>query len=166
MAWDINHVMLVGRLTRDPELKYSGQGMAVCKIGIAVNKNKDQPDYFDVTIFNKLAEICNQYLAKGKQIAVEGRLVQNRWEYEGQKRTKVEIIANNIQFLSPQGQGGQQSPSQGSANNAGSASNANNASDSGSINQNPSGASGQGWGQSNSYGGDFSSSLEDDDIPF
>lgn len=103
---DINHVILFGRLTRDAELKYTSGGMAVCKFAIAVNRRKKQGEqwveeasFFDVVVWGKTAEALNQYLLKGKQVAVEGELHQNRWEQDGQNRSKVEINANNIQLL-------------------------------------------------------------------
>jgi len=103
---DVNHVVLIGRLTRDAELKYTNTGFAVSKISIAVNRRKKSGDtwteevsYFDVVIWGKTAESLNQYLTKGKQIAVEGELRQNRWEQDGQTRSKVEISATNIQLL-------------------------------------------------------------------
>lgn len=109
---DINHVVLIGRLTRDAELKYTSGGMAVCKFAIAVNrrrKNGDQwieeASFFDIVLFGRAGEAINQYLVKGKQVAVEGELHQNRWEQDGQSRSKVEINASNVQLLGG-GQGG------------------------------------------------------------
>ncbi len=106
MANDINVVTLVGRLTRDSELKYTNSGTAVCKFSLAVNRKKrsgdqwtDEVSYFDVVLWGKQGEALQQYLAKGKQIAVSGELRQNRWEQDGQNRSKVEVIANNIQLL-------------------------------------------------------------------
>ena len=106
MANDINHVVLVGRLTRDSELKYTNTGTAIGKFSIAVNRRKrsgdqwtDEVSYFDIVLWGKTAEALNQYLQKGKQIAVSGELRQNRWEQDGQNRSKVEIIANNVQLL-------------------------------------------------------------------
>lgn len=112
MANDINQVILVGRLTRDAELRYSSGGMAVCKFSVAVNRRKrsgeqwvDEANFFDIAYFGKAAEAVNQYLQKGKQVAVQGELRQNRWEQDGQSRSKVEIAANNVQLLG--GAGGQ-----------------------------------------------------------
>lgn len=113
MANDINQVILVGRLTRDAELRYSSGGMAVCKFSIAVNRRKrsgeqwvDEANFFDIAYFGKAAEAVNQYLQKGKQVAVQGELRQNRWEQDGQSRSKVEIAANNVQLLGGGGSGG------------------------------------------------------------
>lgn len=103
---DVNHVILIGRLTRDAEIKYTSGGMAVCKFAIAVNKKKkqgeqwvDEANFFDVVLWGKQGESLNQYLVKGKQVAVDGELHQNRWEQDGQARSKVEINANNVQLL-------------------------------------------------------------------
>lgn len=110
---DVNHVTIIGRLTRDAELKYTAGGQAVCKFSIAVNRRKksgdqwvDEASFFDVTAWGKTGEALNQYLTKGKQIAVEGELRQDRWEQDGQNRSKVEIMANNVQLLG----GGQDRP--------------------------------------------------------
>lgn len=114
---DVNHVTIIGRLTRDAELRYTPSGQAVCKFSIAVNRRKksgdqwvDEASFFDVTAWGKTGEALNQYLVKGKQIAVEGELRQNRWEQDGQNRSKVEIMANNVQLL-----GGGQDRQQSSA---------------------------------------------------
>ncbi len=103
---DINTVVIVGRLTREAELKYTNSGMGVSKFSIAVNRRKrsgdqweDEVSFFDCTMFGKRAESLNQYLNKGKQIAVNGELRQGRWEQDGQSRSKVEIIVNDIQLL-------------------------------------------------------------------
>jgi single-strand DNA-binding protein len=103
---DINNVVIVGRLTRDAELKYTNSGFAVCKFSLAVNrrrKNGDQwveeANFFDVVTWGRAAEALNQYLVKGKQVIVQGELRQNRWEQDGQPRSKVEISAINIQLL-------------------------------------------------------------------
>lgn len=103
---DVNHVILIGRLTRDAELKYTSGGMAVCKFAIAVNKRRkngeqwvDEANFFDIVLWGRAGESINQYLVKGKQVAVEGELHQNRWEQDGQSRSKVEINATNVQLL-------------------------------------------------------------------
>lgn len=104
---DINQVVLVGRLVRDCELRYTGAGTAVSKISLAVNRRVkkgtewiDEVSYFDCTLWGKQAESLSKYLMKGKQIGVNGELRQNRWEQDGQKRSKVEINIVNIQLLS------------------------------------------------------------------
>ena len=111
---DINHVVLVGRLTRDAELKYTASGQAVCKLGLAINRRRkvgeqweDEAHYFDVVVWGRQGEALSQYLQKGKQVGVEGELRQDRWQQDGQNRSRVEIVANNIQLLggTPGGQG-------------------------------------------------------------
>lgn len=103
---DVNHVVLIGHLTRDADLKYTSGGTPVSKFSIAINKRKkqgeewvDEVSFFDIVLWGKSAENLNNFLVKGKQVAVEGELHQNRWEQEGQNRSKVEIIANNVQLL-------------------------------------------------------------------
>jgi single-strand DNA-binding protein len=111
MAYDINQVFLIGRLTRDPETRYSANTV-ICKFAIANNSGKDEKDvsFFDVVTFGKTAEMCQQYLQKGKQVAVVGRLNQSRWEKEGQKRSRVEIVGLTVQFLSGGGGRGDNTP--------------------------------------------------------
>ncbi len=113
MSTDLNCVVLVGRLTRDAELTYLQSGSAVAHLSIAVNRNRKENDqwvsevnYFDVSLFGKSAENLKQYLTKGKQIAVQGALKQDRWEKDGQKFSKVQIIANNIELLGGRQDGG------------------------------------------------------------
>ncbi len=103
---DLNSVVLIGRLTRDAELTYMQNGNAVCSMGIAVNRSRKDGDqwvsevnYFDVSYFGKPAEAVKQYLTKGKQIAVQGSLRQDRWEKDGQKFSKVRIVANSVELL-------------------------------------------------------------------
>jgi single-strand DNA-binding protein len=112
---DLNHVVLVGRLTRDAELKYTANGQAVCKFSVALNRRRksgdqwvDEANFFDIVLWGKQGESLNQYLIKGKQVGVDGELRQDRWEQDGQNRSKVEIVANNIQLLGggPGGSGG------------------------------------------------------------
>jgi single-strand DNA-binding protein len=99
---DFNKVVLTGRLTRDPEIKYLTDGKPVCNLSIAVNddyKEKKRVSYLDVAIFGNQATSCEQYLSKGRWILVEGKLQQRRWEKDGNKQSKVEIIASGITFL-------------------------------------------------------------------
>jgi single-strand DNA-binding protein len=103
---DLNHVVLIGRLTRDSELKYTAGGQAVCKFSIAVNRRKkngdqwvDEPNFFDIVLWGRQGETLNQYLVKGKLVGVDGELRQDRWEQDGQNRSKVEIVATNVQLL-------------------------------------------------------------------
>jgi single-strand DNA-binding protein len=99
-----NKVVLLGNVTRNPEVRYvPGRDLAVAKFGLAVNrrqKDKDETMFIDIVAFGKLGEICGEYLTKGSPVLVEGRLSQNVWEQEGQKRSKHEIIAENIQLVS------------------------------------------------------------------
>ena len=108
MPSNINRVVLVGNLTRDPELRHTPSGTAVCKLRIAVNTRMkgqdgqwtDKPNYFDVTVWGNQGESCSQYLAKGRPVAVDGRLDWREWEaQDGTKRQAVEIIADTVQFL-------------------------------------------------------------------
>ena len=106
MAADINHVVLVGRLTRDAELKYTNSGFPVARLLIAVTvrrkRNEDwveEGNFFDAVLWGKLGEVLSQYLLKGKQIAIEGQLRQDKWEQDGQPRSKVEIVCSNIELL-------------------------------------------------------------------
>ena len=108
---DINQVVLVGRLTRDSELKYTAGGQAVCKFSIAINRRRkngdqweDEANYFDVVLWGRQGEALAQYLLKGKPVGVSGELRQDRWEQDGQKRSKVEVVASNIQLLGGGGQ--------------------------------------------------------------
>jgi len=109
---DVNHVVLIGRLTRDAELKYTSGGQAVCKFSIAVNRRKkngdqweDEANFFDIVLWGKQGESLQSYLVKGKMIGVDGELRQDRWQQDGQNRSKVEIIANYIQLLGGGGGG-------------------------------------------------------------
>lgn len=106
MANDVNHVILIGRLTRDAELKFVNSGNAVGSFSIAVNRNvkngdnwEEKANFFDIELWGKQAETLNQFLVKGKQVAVEGNLAQDRWEKDGQPHSKVKIVANNVELL-------------------------------------------------------------------
>ena len=119
---NINRVTITGNLTRDPDLRELPSGTAVCELGVAVNhRRKDQatdqwveePNYFDVVVFGAQGQNCAQYLSKGRPVAVDGRLRWSSWEDKngGGKRSKVEIVAQTVQFLGSrddnQGGGGQ-----------------------------------------------------------
>ena len=106
MANDINHVVLVGRLTRDAELRFANSGTAICHFSIANNYSRKQGDawteetnYFNCTIFGRRAEALHKYLTKGTQVAVDGSLRFSKWEQDGQTRTKVEVHVNEFQFM-------------------------------------------------------------------
>ncbi len=110
---DLNSVMIIGRLTRDAELSYLQSGTAVSKFSIAVNRSRKDGDqwiseanFFDVSLFGKSGENLKQYLTKGTQIAVQGSLRQDRWEKDGQKFSKVYIMANDVQLLGGRSEGG------------------------------------------------------------
>src|SRR3954447_18034270 len=114
MAANINRVILIGNLTRDPELRHTPSGTAVCSLRLAVNsRRKDQtgqwvekPNYFDVTVWGQQGENCAQYLAKGRPVGVDGRLEWREWDaQDGTKRQAVEIIADGVQFLGGRGEG-------------------------------------------------------------
>ncbi len=117
MGQDLNSVQLIGRLTRDVELKYLSSGTAVSKFSIAVNRRKkdgeswkDEASFFDVTLFGKLGETLGQYLLKGKQVAITGSLEQQRWEKDGQTQSKIIINAENIQLLGDKKDGQESRP--------------------------------------------------------
>lgn len=102
-----NKVILIGNLTRNPELRYTPSGTPVTSFGLAVNRRFRQADdlkeevcYIDIVVFGKQAEHCGQYLSKGNGVIVDGRLQQRRWETEdGQKRSKHEVVAQTVTFL-------------------------------------------------------------------
>jgi len=113
---DVNVVVLVGRLTRDAELRYTNSGLAVCRFSLAVNRRKRsgdsweiEPNFFDVVLWGKQGEAVQRYLEKGKQVSVSGELRQNRWEQNGQNRSRVEIIATTLQLLGGGSSSGRQS---------------------------------------------------------
>jgi single-strand DNA-binding protein len=141
MAGNINRVVLVGNLTRDPELRHTPSGTPVCSLRVAVNTRRkdesgqwvDKPNYFDVTAWGQQGENCAQYLSKGRPVAIDGRLEWREWEaQDGSKRQAVEIVADSVQFLGGRMEGEQQAAYV------------------------PAGAAGE----------DFPSSPTDDDIPF
>ena len=153
MAADLNRVTLVGRLTRDPELRHTSGGDGVCSMRLAVSSRArdengqwgDKSNYFDVTVFGRQAENAANYLGKGRRIGVDGRLSWREWTaQDGAKRQTVEVIANDIFFLDSRGEGGGASGG---------------------------GASSQGWSAPAGTDlpvntSDMSSPVSDDDIPF
>ena len=118
---DVNNVVLIGRLVRDADLKYTPSGTAVSKFTLAVNKKrkdgdkwKDEAGFFEIVFWGKLGETLNPYLKKGKQIAVAGELTQERWDQNGENRSKVVVTAAMIQLLSgTSGPGGGSEPEHG-----------------------------------------------------
>jgi single-strand DNA-binding protein len=109
-------VVITGNLTRDPELRHTGGGTAVCELRVAVNSRRkdgqtgnwvDKPNFFDVVVWGAQGENCATYLSKGRPVAIEGRLDWREWEAkEGGKRQAVQIIANTVQFLGSRDGGG------------------------------------------------------------
>jgi single-strand DNA-binding protein len=116
MAGSFNKIILVGNLTRDPEIRYVGSGAAVTKFTLAVNrrsKQQEETDYIDIVAWDKLAETCNTYLKKGMSCLVEGRLSIRSYETkEGEKRKATEVVCNTMQMLDRAGGGGR-APSNG-----------------------------------------------------
>jgi single-strand DNA-binding protein len=107
-----NKIILIGNLTKDPELRYTPQGTPVASFRIAVNYRYKQSDdmkqetmFIDTVVFGKQAESCSKYLNKGSSVLVEGRLQERRWESNGQQRSKFEVIAQSVRFLSKRGGG-------------------------------------------------------------
>lgn len=108
-----NKVLLMGNLTRDPELRFTSNGSALAKFGLAVNRKykageewKEEVCFVDITVWGKQAENCAEYLSKGRPVFIEGRLQFSTWETDdGQKRNKLEVVANAVQFLGQAGGG-------------------------------------------------------------
>lgn len=114
----INKVHITGGLTRDPELRSTASGMPVLSMGVAVTDRKknqqsgeweDVPNYIDCTLFGARAESVAKYLSKGSKVAIEGKLRWSQWEKDGQKRSKIEVIVDDIEFMS---QNAQQKPAE------------------------------------------------------
>jgi single-strand DNA-binding protein len=116
-ASNINVVVITGNLTQDPELRHLGSGTAVCELRVAVNSRRkdgatgewvDKPNYFNVTVWGAQGENCATYLAKGRPVAIEGRLDWREWEAKdgSGKRQAVQIVANSVQFLGSRDGGG------------------------------------------------------------
>jgi single-strand DNA-binding protein len=105
-----NKIILIGNLTKDPELRYTPQGTPVASFRLAVNYRYKQADdakqetmFIDNVVFGKQAEACSKYLNKGSSVLVEGRLQERRWESNGQQKSKFEVIAQSVRFLSKRG---------------------------------------------------------------
>ena len=114
---NLNKVMLIGNLTRDPEIKYTPKGSAVADIGLAINRNytldsgekREETIFVDVVLWGRLAELAGQYLKKGRSVFIEGRLQLDTWDDKqtGQKRSKMRVVGETMQFLgSPRGDSG------------------------------------------------------------
>lgn len=137
---DLNKVMIIGRLTREPELRQTPNGASVCQVGLATNyvytnqqtgQKVEQVEYHNVVMWRKLAEIANQYLKKGQRVYIEGRLVTRSWDaQDGTKRSKTEIVADNMIMLDGgKGSSGGQDGNTNSGYNAGNSNQANNGPD-------------------------------------
>jgi single-strand DNA-binding protein len=114
MARSVNQVILLGNLTRDPELRQTPSGQSVVSFSLALNRAykgqngewQEATDYIDCVAWGPLAERVSQYLTKGRRALVQGRLQSRSWEQEGQKRSKVEVLANDVTFVDSRGEGG------------------------------------------------------------
>ena len=109
MASSFNRVIIMGNLTRDPEMRVTAGGMNIGSFALAVNNrlkdDKESVSYFDCIAFGKQADFAKEHLAKGLPILVEGRLRQSRWEQEGQKRSKIEVVVDSLTFVGPKKNG-------------------------------------------------------------
>jgi single-strand DNA-binding protein len=114
-----NRVVLAGNLTRDPELRFTNNGIPVCQFGLAVNRvrsKNEEVDFFDITAWRELGETIANYKKKGDPILVEGKLQYRTWEaQDGSKRSKVDVVADNVQFLGRGGDVGEGGTSPGEA---------------------------------------------------
>lgn len=115
---NVNKVMLLGNITRDLEVRYTPKGTAVCDLGMAVNRIRtgdngeriEEVTYVDVTLWGRQAELAGQYLSKGRSVFIEGRLQLDQWDDKatGQKRSRLRVVGENMQFIGGQGGGGSQ----------------------------------------------------------
>jgi single-strand DNA-binding protein len=122
---NLNKVMLIGNLTRDPELRYTPSGKAVADISLAINRvwnndagqKQEETIFVDVTLWGRQAELAQQYLAKGRGVYIEGRLQMDTWDDKetGKKRSRLKVVGDNLQFL-PDGRGGAPSGGNGGGN--------------------------------------------------
>lgn len=126
MARSLNQVFLMGNLTRDPELRQTPNGQSVTSFSLALNRSykdasgewQEATDYIDIVAWGPLAERVSQYLSKGRRCLVQGRLQSRSWEQEGQKRSKVEVLANDVTFLDSRGGGDSEGGDAGSGASA------------------------------------------------
>ena len=117
---NLNKVLLLGNVTRDPEVRYTPKGSAVCDLGIAVNRayttdsgeKREEVTFVDVTLWGRTAEVASEYLKKGRPVFVEGRLQMDTWDDKqtGQKRTRLRVVADNMQLLGGRAQGAAEAP--------------------------------------------------------
>ena len=102
-----NKVILMGNLTRDPELRVTANGNSICKLGLATSRvystkdgeRREETTFVDIDAFGKQAEVISKYMRKGRPIMVEGRLKLDQWESDGQKRSKLSVVLENVQFI-------------------------------------------------------------------
>lgn len=121
MARSFNQVILMGNLTRDPEMRQTPNGQSVCNFSLALNRSykgsdgnwQEATDYIDIVAWGPLGERVSQYLSKGRPCLVNGRLQSRSWEQDGQKRSKVEVVAQDVTFLGGRGDGGGDSSNYG-----------------------------------------------------
>lgn len=160
----INRVLISGNLTRDPELRQTGGGTQVLSFGVAVNDRRrnpqtgeweDYPNFIDCTMFGARAEALSRYLSKGTKVAIEGKLRWSQWERDGQKRSKIEVIVDELEFMTSRNDGsGQRQYAAAQANQYAPA-------------QNQYGSAQPQYSQPNPASSiDASSSVYDEDIPF
>ena len=117
---NLNKVLLLGNVTRDPEVRYTPKGSAVCDLGVAVNRayttdsgeKREEVTFVDVTLWGRTAEVASEYLKKGRPVFVEGRLQMDTWDDKqtGQKRTRLRVVADNMQLLGGRPPGGAEPP--------------------------------------------------------
>lgn len=110
MAESTNNVTMVGNLTRDPEMRHTGNGTPICQLSVSLNhrKRKDGEEpvsFIDVEVWGALAEVCSEHLSRGRKVAVVGYVKQDRWEQDGQRRSKVFVVGNSVEFLGAPGGG-------------------------------------------------------------
>lgn len=160
----INRVLISGNLTRDPELRQTGGGTQVLSFGVAVNDRRrnpqtgeweDYPNFIDCTMFGARAEALSRYLSKGTKVAIEGKLRWSQWERDGQKRSKIEVIVDELEFMTSRNDGsGQRQYAPAQSNQYAPA-------------QNQYGSAQPQYSQPNPASSiDASSSVYDEDIPF
>ena len=127
MAASLNKVFLMGNLTRDPELRYIPSGSAVANFSLAINRvykdaggeKKEEVSYVKVEVWGKMAEICGEYLTKGRPVLVEGRLKSRSWEtQDGQKRSALDVVATSVQFMGAKGDKPQSRETKGFSDNS------------------------------------------------
>ncbi len=156
---NLNKVMLIGRLGRDPEIRYSQQGMAMVNFSVATSKQwtdknsgekQERTEWHNIKVFGRQAETCEKYLSKGSQVYIEGELRTNTYEKEGQTRYFTEVVVNNFQFL-----GGRQDNQGGSGYQGG-----------GGYQQQPNTGGGNQFQNQTYPGSGGQEPVPDDDIPF